>query len=268
MKKWLFFSIAVSVISLSVNAQDTLRQQGEIPLPEASFYNADVFGNLYLAQSEQLQKRDATGKLLATYSNPILGSIASVDLLNTMQPLAFFEEVNTLTILDNRLNESRQVTLNNLGFIDPVMVQQSDQDNVWIYDQQRDKLLRFSLPSQKVNAQSINLTQLLNSENRPRKLMANFNRLVLIVPQQGALLFDPLGSFIKAIPLPENAITHLAEKGLYYWHQQVLHYYSFKNNITQTFPLAAFKPRQIKVIQDTVYLFFAAKAVIYRKVKK
>lgn len=260
--------LVLMYMPLSANAQDTLALHQEITLPESHFYNVDVFGNYYLTQSDQLQKRDSHGKLLYAYSNPILGPIASVDLLNTMQPLVFFDEVNTLAILDNRLNESRQLTLNNLGFIDPVMVQLSDQDNVWIYDQQRDKIIRLDLNSQKINAQSINLTQLLGGENIPAKLMATYSRVVLVTPQKGALLFDPLGSFQKVIDLPENAPTHIKDQGLYYWHRDTLYHYTFANNFIRRYRLPTNTPQQIKVVQDKVYLFSAGKATIYRKVKK
>lgn len=190
-----FLNWCITALVLGSPPTDTLEIIDTYRLPQSTYYQADPFYHFYLLRNQEIVKIDSTGKQLYSYSNPILGEIYSLDLLYPLKPLVFFEEVNAVSILDNRLNESQSINLLQEGFIDPVLVSYSDQNNIWIYDQQLDQLLRLRLGDRKITAKSLNLTQIIESENRPVKLMANFNRLILMVPELGAMVFDVVGSY-------------------------------------------------------------------------
>jgi len=252
---------------LSANGQDSLRWLREVTLPAGHVYRVDAFENFYVAQGANLQKLNKEGLVQAQYSQPLLGPIADVDLLNALEPLLFFEEVNTLVLLDNRLNESRQVHLNNLGFIDPTLVGYTDQEHVWIYDQQQDKVLRWSTATAKIDGETLNLTQILGSENQPEALFTNFNRFTLKIEEQGLWFFDALGSYSHQLNIPSGGLMALTAQ----------HFYVATNGQLLIYPQDDYRrmPLRLKlptgqgalhlaVVKDRLYLFFPGKVAIYQ----
>jgi hypothetical protein len=170
----------------------------------ANFVRADQFSNIYLVYDEELVKLSPTGKKLYSYSDPLYGDISNVDALNAMNPLVFYNDVNQLRLVDNRLNESQAYNLLDAGFIDPAFVAYTDEDNVWIYDQVQDKLVRYNLRHQEVTAQSQVITQITNTESKPSGLYCSFNKVVLEIPGHSALIFDALGAYQTTLSLSEN----------------------------------------------------------------
>lgn len=217
--KWLFI---ILTFSLKLFAQTELKLLNAITVPaNTECFTVDQFGNYYLVIDDQVVKYNPKGKLLYSYSDPLYGAISNIDALIAMNPLLFYNDVNQLRVLDNRLNETQQINLLEAGFIDPLLVAYSDENNIWIYDQVKDKLVRYNLSFKKTNRQSLVISQISENENRPSALFSSFDRVLLNVPGTGIMVFDAQASFIKTLPTTENQaigfdnelLVQLSEKG-------------------------------------------------------
>lgn len=172
-------------------------------LPPSDYLAIDRFDHRYRVRHNELQKLDSQNKVMSYYSNPVLGEIASVDVLNPLSIYVFFQITNRLIVLDNRLNESSQMNFNDYNFTDVQLVSFSDQETVWLYDQTTDRLHRFHLRDKKVTNRSLNITQLLGNENRPTQMQSTVDQVYLLAPGVGVLVFDPTGAFQSTLPLPQ-----------------------------------------------------------------
>jgi hypothetical protein len=201
--KWLLF---IGLLGSSLCAQVVPELRQKIPLSQpVEHFAVDQFGNLYLVDQGQVQKRSPQGEVQQTYSNPLLGDISKVDALNPLRPLLFYEPVNSLVLLDNRLNPSREINLLDYGLADPQLVTYGDQDHLWIYDQSQDLLLRYGINSGRESYRTGQITQLIEEENQPVDIFSSYDQVVLHTAKRGALLFDAQGSYRRRIPLPDSS---------------------------------------------------------------
>lgn len=261
--KWLALLLIFS-LKLSAQAELKLLNTTKVP-PRTDFFTVDQFGNYYLVLDEQIIKLNPKGELLYSYSDPLYGAITNVDALSAMNPLLFYNDVNQIRILDNRLNETQQINLLDAGFIDPFLVAYSDENNIWIYDQVKDQLVRYNLSFRKTNRQSLIITQISGNENRPRALYSSFDRVLLQVPEKGLMIFDAQGSYMKSIPSGENQmiafdnemLLQLSDKG-------ALHVTNIKTGKENIHLLPEKEVRALYLEGDKLYLLLKAEIKTYQ----
>lgn len=214
MNFWLCSLLSI-LIGFSLSAQVTLEPAGQLKVPSScGSFTIDQFGDHYLLLGEELQKRFRDKSDPYSYSDPLLGQISKVDALDPMNPILFYNEVNAVHLLDNRLNLQTTYSLLDAGFIDPTLVAYADEQAIWIYDQVQDRVIRFDLRSEKTTRQSVVITPLLSGENRPSDLQSSFNRIMLRIPESGVLLLDAQGSFSQKISTSAEALVCLNKQYL------------------------------------------------------
>lgn len=209
--------LLISLISLSLFLhKDYQSENTSFNISNVDHIDIDQFGFTYVSIGEKLTRYDKDFKVIASYSEPLLGDITEVDATNALNPVLWFGETYRVGILDNRLNESQILNLLDLGFYDPKLISVSDEQHLWIYDQSEDKLIRFSLESNKRTNESLNVSQILGAENQPNQLYSSFEKIYLNVPEKGILIFDPLGAFLELIAIPEIDHMVLYKNELYF----------------------------------------------------
>lgn len=237
-----------------------------IPLPSpVDQFAVDQFGHLYLVQNSQVEEWDAQGKRLASFSDPLLGDISDIDALNPLRPLLFYEPVNTLILLDNRLNRYREINLLDLGLTDPQMVTYGDQDHLWVYDQSQDQLIRYAIQSGRESYRTPQITQLLQQQNQPDGLYSSYDQVVLTTPQKGALIFDAQGSFRQRIPLPDSSqVTFHNQRLLCLSAAGGLLLFDLKKGLRYAGLLPGSPARQIALEGDKLYVLRPRQLAVYR----
>lgn len=84
------------------------------------------------------------------YQNISLGKIATVDILNPLKIVVFYENFNTAVLLDNQLNEIQQIDFSkSQNPILPSTIGTSGQNKLWAYDQLSQQLGLFD-PAKKI----------------------------------------------------------------------------------------------------------------------
>lgn len=149
MKLILFFFI------ISVNLLQAQKQEGTIlnTLKADKFVGVDVFGRYYFIKDQVFYKK--TQNDLKQYINLNLGDLSHVDISNPLRISLFYQDFNTVVILDNQLNPITQINFNNLSPLRILNAAYTAQNNsLWLVNTEQGILDFFNYPQQKTLHQS------------------------------------------------------------------------------------------------------------------
>ena len=176
----------------------------------------DQFGFYYEVKNTEINKYAINGKLNCSYSNNILGVIASVDVSNPQKIVVYFKDFTKVLILDNTLSPTSEVIdLTRLELDETSLVCRSYNNGIWYYDPIRFELIRKDQELETTNS-SGNLANALNINIQANYLVEYNNRLYLNDPKNGVLVFDNFGTYLKTIPLYGLRSFQVKDKFLIY----------------------------------------------------
>jgi len=97
------------------------------------FVGYDGFGNCFYIKNNVLFKK--TEKQLLNYQNLALGKIKKVDILNPLKVVIFYEEFNSVVLLDKQMNEIQKIDFSkNETPIIASAIGMSGQNQLWLYN--------------------------------------------------------------------------------------------------------------------------------------
>jgi hypothetical protein len=111
-------------------------------LENKTYIGFDGLGNSYDIKNNVFIKQNETQKW--EYKNVPLGKITSIDYVNPLKILVFYEEFNTIILLDNQLNEIQKLNLfdiDNTIFASKIGL--ASQNQFWIYNALTQQILLF-----------------------------------------------------------------------------------------------------------------------------
>ncbi|WP_310379735.1 hypothetical protein [Flavobacterium sp.] len=98
-----------------------------------TFIGYDGLENLHFVKNDILFKQSTTE--LWQYRNISLGKITRVDLQNPLNIVLFYENFNTVVLLDNQLNETQKINFSENNFpINATATGIATQNRLWIYN--------------------------------------------------------------------------------------------------------------------------------------
>ena len=98
-----------------------------------AFVGFDGMGNLYYTKNNVFYKKN--NQELWQYKNVSLGKITKVDFQNQLKILLFYENFNTIILLDNQLNETQKINFSeNTTPIVVLATGIASQNRLWIYN--------------------------------------------------------------------------------------------------------------------------------------
>jgi hypothetical protein len=122
--------------SMAVCGQKDMRigvRLDTIQIKADSFIGHDIFGSYYFIQDNILIKKDRPKTW--QYKNPALGKISKADLQNPLKLVLFYQNFNTVVLLDNQLNETQKINLSqNTVPIVATAVGLAFGNRLWIYN--------------------------------------------------------------------------------------------------------------------------------------
>ncbi|WP_290624831.1 hypothetical protein [Altibacter sp.] len=117
-----------------------------LPLQADKFIGFDNYKQLYFIKDNILHKQGSEG--VYVYSDFQLGKIASVDIINPLKIVIFYETVNTVVFVDNRLNEIERINFNNLPqFVTVSTATNAGNNLLWIFNVDTQQLELFDYRS-------------------------------------------------------------------------------------------------------------------------
>jgi hypothetical protein len=183
---------------------------------KADFISIDKLGNLYLCDGSILYKYNPDGTLLYTYSAFSRGKISGFDVLNPLKIVVFSKDFMQIAFLDQKLAPLQTIgSLSELNLYAPACVCASYDNGFWVYDAVLDQLLRYDA-NRKISNKSKLLSQIWEKKGTPigiKETESGF--LVMSKPENGLLIFDRFGTYLKTIPIFANRLFFSGDLILY-----------------------------------------------------
>lgn len=98
-----------------------------------TFVGFDGMGNIYYTKNNVFYKKNK--QELWQYKNVSLGKITKIDFQNQLKIMLFYENFNTIILLDNQLNETQKINFSENSI--PILVSATgiaSQNRLWIYN--------------------------------------------------------------------------------------------------------------------------------------
>ncbi|MBT0607546.1 hypothetical protein [Aequorivita echinoideorum] len=194
----------------------SLTSESSLPFVADRFVGVDSYKNIYSIENRVLKKSGPDGDFV--YNDLQLGRITSVDIINPLKVVVFFQDTNTVILLDNRLNEIERIVFNNLPqFLNVSTATNAGNNSLWLFNMDTQQLELYNYSSK---------LQTIVSQPFPGKLISqasNFNYCFMLTEQK-LRAFNIYGSILNEADTPgyekiiqqnENLIA-LKENSLYY----------------------------------------------------
>lgn len=252
-----------------LNAQQDVLKAIEIE-QSTRFIEIDHMNQLYCVSGDySIYKYNEEGELLYTFSENRLGQISQLDVSNPLRVLVYFSDFTTLIYLDRTLSEISRQDLSTIDFAQTQTIAQASDNNIWFFDNERYTLKKIN-EQNNVIFESNDLNLLLETDIYPVKLKEFDLQLYLNAPENGILVFDLFGNFIKTIGIQSLEYFQLLENQLFYLKDGRFKSYnltSFKHT-ELNIPLPWDEALQVCIGQEKIYLRKRNKVSIYTYTKK
>jgi len=139
--------ILLLFFSCIVNAQE-LKLETTKALEVDRFLGVDSYQHLYYINDGALHKDGDLGQFV--FQDFQLGPITTVDIINPLNVVVFYAEVNTVVFLDNRLSEKERINFNNLpSFLNISAATNAGNNRLWVFNTDTQQLQLFDYRSRR-----------------------------------------------------------------------------------------------------------------------
>ncbi|MCF6279677.1 MAG: hypothetical protein L3J14_04955 [Flavobacteriaceae bacterium] len=138
----------------------------------------DILNASYVVFNNVLIKKNNSETL--SYENISLGEVSSVDIINSQEIVLFYDDFNTVIVLDNQLNLIQTVLFQNtISF-----AKKGIANTLWIFNTDENKLELYDYKSQKITLSSQVITDF-----EPQQMESSFN-FVKLIGKEKTLIFN------------------------------------------------------------------------------
>lgn len=218
----LFLLFFIIVRPLFTQEDIAVKLLDSISLNADVFIGADDFEDYYFIEGNTLFKK--TAQQVYSYTNTQLGNIASVDITNPLKILVFYQDFNTIVLLDNRLNElSDRMNLSTISYQkNAAFASISSNNNLWLYSLDDNILTLWNYENKETVFESQPL-QFYKSGFEAAAQTSSYENCWL-ASENDVLKFNEYGSFIavseikgiKAIQSYNNGIIFMKKAEIYF----------------------------------------------------
>jgi hypothetical protein len=217
--------------------------------------SSDELGNLFILRTDVLEKYDANGKFLFTYSANKLGTIDYVDPADPMKTVVFYKSIPEFVVLDNTLTPAGEgVLLDQLGLEQVSLACISYDKGFWLYNAANMELLHMASEDLSLNRKTGNISQMLNINLEPNFLLEQNNHVFLNDPKAGILVFDMYGAYYKTIPIHGLSRFQVSADKIIYFANKRICTYNFKTLAEESFPVPDITAISIRVEKERLFV--------------
>ncbi|GAA4433023.1 hypothetical protein GCM10023188_21980 [Pontibacter saemangeumensis] len=233
------------------------------PQSSPTTISQDRNGYIYLLDPlHNLVRLDSLGRPVDTFSPPARGRISNMQAWNPMKILLFYEDRQSLLLLDRFLRPISSTDLRDINYegIAKVATLASD-DSFWLFDETNLTLSKLDLRQRSVTVETP-LNLILDRERFDvRQLREYQNMLYLLDFNNGIYVFDNLGNYKKSISL--KGLSHIGFRGnkLYFVQEGKLHFYDLYTSGKQTIDLPGEKLYRTALAGDNCLFLFTENEV-------
>lgn len=246
MKKSLYILFLFVQFNLAQNTIETnfIRK---IPLQVDQLVSVDNFQTLFYLENNVIHKKNS--KIDYTYNNLQLGTATSANAFNPLKINLFYQDLNTVIILDNRLAEIFKINFNSISTYKNVSHVSTGNDNtIWIYNQDSNELEVYDYLNNKTRVKTIPISETVLD------LTSNFNYCWLLTDQQ-IYSYNYFGSLLYKIP--NTGYSNIAEsnENLVLQKENTLFYLEKKSNTIQEIDIDELLIKQFSLTNESLYIY-------------
>ncbi|WP_203257585.1 hypothetical protein [Hyunsoonleella ulvae] len=189
-----FFQIIFFLVTGVLSAQQSV----EIIPEKTSNFKADTiigidnFGTIFYSNSNTVYKKDKDTTI--SYNNLQLGKLTTANSFNPLKINLFYQELNTVIILDNRLAEIFKVDFNSINNYKNVSHVSTGYDNtIWLFNQDTQLLEVFDYKTRNTKAQTLKPI-----DSPILDLKSNYNYAYLLTENE-LLVYNYFGSLVRKV---------------------------------------------------------------------
>jgi hypothetical protein len=159
-------------------------------------FTVDNLGNYYLlSKDNQLKKLNNRGDSMGVFNDVRrYGKLYSIDVTNPLKVLLYYKNFSTLVVLDRFLNIVNTIDLRKANIFQVKAIAQSYDNNIWIYDEQNNKLKRIG-ENGTIIFETVDLRIIFDEVPSPTNIFDHDGFVYLYDPEKGFFVFDIYGSF-------------------------------------------------------------------------
>jgi hypothetical protein len=226
------------------------------PFKADTFIGVDGYKNLYFVKTNVFHKQGAEGSFM--FNDYQLGQISSVDIINPLKIVLFYEDVNTVVLVDNKLSEIERINFNNVpDLINVSTATNAGNNKLWIFNVDTNQLELYDYRSQRRTTVSQPFVGKLLSQ------ASNFNYCFMLTERKlrtfnvyGSLLSELAAEgFEKIVQQNENVLA-LKRNELFYISE---------NSIKPIkIPISENTIKDLQLTQDLLYIYDGINILIYK----
>ena len=230
----------------------------------------DALGNIYDVCTDHISMHSSNFNIDYRLSTLQYGTSGQLDLTNPLVPFLFFQDQSSLVFFDNNLNVLEEPIFLNEKFQGQITcVAGSKGDALWLYDANSSTLIRTNRKFE-VLSQSANLSYLTKSTLQPKQIIENGQRVYLIDPDKGILLFSLFGNLeIQCNPYVTDGLVYTWNDCIYFRMENIL--YEWKNSeasprMLSYFELNALDSKNTWLICDGQLFYSSVESGVMREI--
>ncbi len=230
----------------------------------------DALGNIYDVCTDHISMHSSNFNIDYRLSTLQYGTSGQLDLTNPLVPFLFFQDQSSLVFFDNNLNVLEEPIFLNEKFQGQITcVAGSKGDALWLYDANSSTLIRTNRKFE-VLSQSANLSYLTKSTLQPKQIIENGQRVYLIDPDKGILLFSLFGNLeIQCNPYVTDGLVYTWNDCIYFRVENIL--YEWKNSeasprMLRYFELNALDSKNTWLICDGQLFYSSVESGVMRQI--
>lgn len=190
--KYQILLFLLSVVMVNIHAQDSTLQLKLIKHLSGKYTNftTDNLGNILVVnQDNELIAFNNKYDSVASYKNISAGNLSLIDVSNPLQMLAYYNESNTIILLDRQLNQINSISLTQINILKVNAVTRSYDNNYWLFDEWDNKLKKID-DKGNVLSESTDFRLMFKEAYLPERIIDDNGSLYLYNAGSGWLVFD------------------------------------------------------------------------------
>ncbi len=250
MKLWALLFVLTSVTCFAQQPKATQ----QLPLTAQTYIGTDAYNNNYFIEEMAFYKKGPDGNFV--FKDFSLGALETVDIINPLKIMSFYQQTNTVVFVDNRLNEVERISFNNLQqFVNISAAGNAGNNRVWLFNTDNQQLELFDYRLER------KLQTSLPMEGNLVAMASNFNYCYLLFKDK-LITYNVYGSFLSEVPIENGATITQNDEDVWVVKNNEVFRYAEPGLNSPTKPSEAKKialpeitVKQLHLTQDFLYIY-------------
>ncbi|MBT8243626.1 MAG: hypothetical protein HKP48_11380 [Winogradskyella sp.] len=247
MKGILYIIIFFAFFGFSQN-KIRLEFKNSLELKAETVFGIDTFGTIYYSDENHSFYKKASDTTIS-YANFQLGKITSANTFNPLKINLFYQDFNTVIILDNRLAEITKVDFNTIEEYKNVSLISTGYDNtLWLFNQDLQQLELYDYLNNKTRIKTVPI------QSQALDLKSDYNYCYFLT-ENYLYIYSYFGSLIQKIPNSGFTDMAFSKANLVLRKDNELFLLTKNSNVLKPLETSDLLINQFLVTNETLYIY-------------